>query len=386
MVNSKLNSQNLKVNVQNKEAEIYTLTHSNDLYFHLVKVTNSNIGHWNEFASKHQGHAIEGTVAFRASLKYYNNIDTEIWVAYAASKPFTEPNEIDEKSIEMFTTVATSKNSAFTSHMGITRSVDLFQGIKHKGLSLQLHSFAAYIMQERYPEKKYMIHTPVAVMREILFKAFYEKNIQAAIHIGDKHIKHEFYGTKEARLKSLFDWSEKLSAWKKAGRTDEHPSQSQYNRMQLEVRLLDQKEAIEKGINYIPITINAKNFIYSGEFVNHYKKDLDYEFILKDKEDKVLLNLNRNTQNEEFKWFFNHPNQITDTSTYRPLITIDLDKLSTLKEFDWEKLSLKKSELQENSDCPSSTSCHTNNTEIANLQGIEVRGDSQNIYDHYNDQ
>lgn len=128
---------------------------------------------------------------FGREIKAYfkeNGNTNEVWVVYVYSHkepPLEGLKENLFNHIEVAFTVLTSKDSPFTSHMGIHRSFryllnnrdDKEQFPIHGRISVPLHAFAGKIMHIRYPDKLYMITVPMPVMRNMLLNALPAESI-----------------------------------------------------------------------------------------------------------------------------------------------------------------------------------------------------------------
>ncbi|AZL16378.1 coiled-coil domain-containing protein [Rickettsiales endosymbiont of Stachyamoeba lipophora] len=331
--------------------EIYSVKHYDNLYFNMVKVTEANVQEWKKYshnqsrlASKHQDNIkkeyqtiinqIEvGLIGFDASLSFYDNDKTEVWVAYASYVPVTDPNEVNLSEIEMFVTISTSQNSPFTSHMGITRSATSLLADKevHRDLATHLHTFAAQVMLKRYPQKKYMINIPMREMRDILCRAFESKNMQNALYISDDKTKYsgntiEQLLNAEKALEPKYKEVMKLSY-------DRLNITATFHDTRLERRLLQQQDAIKKSENFKPVLIEYLNNEAEG-------RNKDCTFILIDKENNELCRLDRNLQQGEYAWFFQHAHQFESRSGTEPMVIVDLNKLATLKNIEINNINM----------------------------------------------
>lgn len=128
--------------------------------------------------------------SFKISMGYSK--DNELWICYASRKLAKSSLEISHDDIELAFTLMTTKDAPMTTHMGINRSFNyLINAIKerelekdtsnylfpvHGNLSVPLHSFAAKVMKIIYPEKVYMITSPVHKMKKILENALPKKD------------------------------------------------------------------------------------------------------------------------------------------------------------------------------------------------------------------
>lgn len=131
----------------------------------------------------------DGSAHFQLVLDEVDTNLNEIWVAYITKTERPEPisdnmrsysaNDLDSfiekgqghdfaRNILMSVTVASSPRALIT--MGIARSIEgVFS--KERGLSMDLHSFAAKVMLLRNPERRYMVNAPVFGMEKILLEA-----------------------------------------------------------------------------------------------------------------------------------------------------------------------------------------------------------------------
>lgn len=176
-----------------------------DLRVVMERVDEVNIRQWQQYISVQSNPRVvslascslprggttgDGSLHFQRVLADVNYLKNEIWVAYVtrAAQPTAIPDEmkyysifdIDSslsgggntfaRDIQMSVTVTSSPDALITSHMGIARS---FEGSlsSEKGISMDLHSFAAKVMLLRNPDRKYMINAPVFAMEEIVLKA-----------------------------------------------------------------------------------------------------------------------------------------------------------------------------------------------------------------------
>jgi hypothetical protein len=90
----------------------------------------------------------------------------DIWIVSAIRKRDGEPL--------MRMCVVSDKDSKITHHIGICQTYEHFIGGEErpKGLSLQLHGFAARFMLERKSDRTFMVTKPLPVMERILQEAF----------------------------------------------------------------------------------------------------------------------------------------------------------------------------------------------------------------------
>ncbi len=216
-----------------------------ELYCVMERVNDDNIKSWKQYANV-QGHArvVETTLSlvgedgkklfpkgnpgdgsqhFNEVLKKTSRQLNEIWVAYVTTNRKIEhissgfsvyytPGHIDEtlhlhhkswtgspdragnsfaKNIQMFVTVTSSPEALITSHMGIATSVEAIITGRMKGISVDLHSFAAKVMLQRNPKRRFMVNAPLPTMEEIMLKAL----PTGSVFIGTREML-EIYNTK----------------------------------------------------------------------------------------------------------------------------------------------------------------------------------------------
>lgn len=140
-----------------------------DLHFYMVKVDESNANFWRKFANAQQKNY--GWIGFKPSydigLRYK---DAESWVSFATNKELQNPDlptKQDQAAMEMLVTTLTSEHTPFTTHMGISTS-SLYQGKRHKKLSMPLHGFTAKAIMQDHHGKYYMITAPTDNMAKIM--------------------------------------------------------------------------------------------------------------------------------------------------------------------------------------------------------------------------
>ena len=299
--------------------QIYSLKEADDLYFNIARITDGNKQKWSSLASKSShGKNSVGVQGFHPSLKYYNNINTEVWVAFISNKPVNDPNEVDLSSTEMFVTVTTSEHSSFTTHMGIARSSSFPRDKQHKNISTKLHAFAAKFMLEQHPEKIYELNVPTNLMEEIIIKEFEDKRLVNKVFIGDNRTKYPDYNIETA--KGYYEAS------KEYVKTD--PARAFVNLMHENLRdlhLLEQRSAIEKGEKILPIQVT-------------HSSDGSFSFIVKDQHDQIVQTITTEQQNGEFAWFFDHGWQFKNIGLIGnfQLLTCDLPTLASLGDFHGE--------------------------------------------------
>ena len=167
-----------------------------DLRLVMERVDDNNITFWKNYSSV-ESHGDypngtnmtkDGSDHFRRVLGEISRLESEIWVAYVTHNQNPEKHRGSGGSdgdIEMFVTVTSTPEALITSHMGVSTSrASLKRSSKRpKGISIDLHSFAAKVMLMQNPKRRYMVNAPNDIMRSILAKA---------LRTGDL-----FVGTKE---------------------------------------------------------------------------------------------------------------------------------------------------------------------------------------------
>ena len=86
------------------------------------------------------------------------------------------------ENIVMFVTVTSSPEALLTTHMGVAEAVDSW-GDRPKGISMNLHAFAAKVMLMRNPNRLFMVNGPSAMMAKIILK-----NLPGKVFVGTKEI------------------------------------------------------------------------------------------------------------------------------------------------------------------------------------------------------
>jgi hypothetical protein len=299
---------------------LYSMQEADDVYFNMTRVTDENKQKWSELASwvHHRSSRPEGAAGFLSALKYYNNTSTEVWVAFASDKPAADANDVNQDSIEMFVTVTTSEHSSFTGHMGITRSGYFPQYKQHKNISTKLHAFAAKFMLEQHPEKLYEINVPTPIMQEIIIKKFEDKGLVNKVFIGDNITQptstsieenRKYYEMLKQRVEELGD------------RAPDKIIRAMHERL-MNIHLLEQKFAAEKGEKYLPIEIRG----------------WDWDFVVKDEHNQIVQTITKEQQKDEFAWFFGPGFQFTNVRGFDnlQLLTCDLHALADLGELHGE--------------------------------------------------
>ncbi|WP_375332242.1 hypothetical protein [Candidatus Tisiphia endosymbiont of Temnostethus pusillus] len=297
------------------------------LHFYLDKVTGKNAKMWLKYATDslkaiknyHGDHigiknAGAGINAFISSIRdYYDQNDT--WVAFISNK-LQDLNNIDPKSIGMSVAMMTLPDACFTTNAGISKGV-FYAGELPRNISPMLLSFIAAVTLQHYGNtldsvnKHYMITVPVTTMREILIKALQEPNI----FIGDNTTK-----CSEETLEVL---SNNLEAMKIAGFDTTDRMRYEIEKAQLDFNIKQQAESLKKTDRIVPIkVIDGKE----------HNKPLNW--VLLDKEGKVLHNLNPQDMAGKYAWFFKNPYIWHNCSNHDPVTTCDTKALEAIGGFD----------------------------------------------------
>jgi hypothetical protein len=278
--------------------EIIRLKQQDNLHFNLIKISEANAQAWMDYYrnqseksetivltnpndQKAASRTADGSIAALHSLEFYNNPDTEVWLAIASYRPIDDPLAIDPDNIEMTVTVTTSENSPFTTHMGILRAVDSYNSAdRHPNLANQLHTFAAYVMLNRDPKKLYMINVPAPVMLDIISKAFADKGANEAVYISDFNNK-----------------------------TKRNPTNNTEPPLQIDYE-------IKQGGLFNKLILKS--------------------FSLKDKNSNVVFEITEQQRKSEYKWFFDNDMLLKNATSLTPLVVYDLDQLAKLTKLNHE--------------------------------------------------
>jgi hypothetical protein len=174
------------------------------LWLAMERITDQNIEGWQHYASIQLKPNYDAPLPSPDGVKYFSRVlnevyphKNEMWIAYVTAMP---PNSDDHKfdgyaaekvspednkkfsiptfpnQLKMFVTVVSSPSAKITSHMGIsvTRENNYFP---EKGISLDLHSFAAKVMLMRNPQRRLMLNAPTHLMESIMEKALPPKSV-----------------------------------------------------------------------------------------------------------------------------------------------------------------------------------------------------------------
>jgi|GEM_PF-4762590 len=278
------------------------------LFYNLVHITTeAQKREWSTY-SKTAGyvHGTNGITIFQRCLNFFDNPDTEVWVAFVSNKPVEDFGAIDKSGLEMYMSVTTSLHTPFAAHLGIQR---VPCENPHKNISVSLHEFCANIMLTIHPEKQLMINSPEEVMRDILFKAFKAKGKGDAVQI---------YDSKESPQKITSEClEEERAAIKEAQRMGKMYYPTAIQDLHLKEDLFAQREKIESGEFFPCIDYDSKSELvtisdsHTGDEVGSLNND-----------------------NPEFNWFFKNHDfyRVGFGSDETPMIAVDLLALATLSD------------------------------------------------------
>lgn len=267
------------------------------LYFILERFCEENENFWNAFAYRQNKEAgrlynssqdktlqaiIAGTIGFRDSINCHQifaaNIPHELWILFASTELPQEHSFPDIESLEMTCTVSTAPEAPFTTHMGVFRTINsnLKNHKIHCNISVALHAFGAKIMKDLYPQKLYMITTPMPHMEAIFKKALGEKNINIALEEDWEH----FIQEKQAQINLL---SKKISDFN----TEKN---SEVNK---------QLEVAERTIEYYNKRITS---CHSSQIIVVGRSESS--FTLKDLNGRQIICLHKADMDGDYGWYF----------------------------------------------------------------------------------
>lgn len=275
--------------------DVYHIEAENGLHFYMVKVNDSNAQAWQDWArieenasrsvgiSKAQAKASTGIVGFLPSFRYYDNNDTETWVAFASNEKLSDPSLPSSHSIEMAVTMMTS-GGPFSSHIGVFRPPS-YKGEIHKGLAMRLHGFTAKATLEHHHDKEYMITVPESRMREILLEKI--EAVGGFVFIGGDHT---VYPTDT--LEKVINTIEIM---KNHGFYETDRVISDVYKQTLNLALIKQQALLQSGKIHCPF-----------ETIGTTPRECS-SFVIKNDKDQVLCSLTEQDMHGEFAWFFDSP-------------------------------------------------------------------------------
>ena len=321
--------------------DLYVGKVNDDFYLVMERIDENNIADWRKYTT------IQRQIGERMGLKLLPNTDgsarfekiltqkenakgfskDELWVAYASSKPVTKKASLDtygkqprNPSIEMFMTVITHPDAKITSHMGISRTWENAEALekvppqakKQPDQSIHLHSFAAKVMKTRYPEKVYMMTSPVRVMRAILAN----KMPSNSVFIGDN-----LYQAEVEKIKN--DPSLLLPKFVLKEVQNETPEERKKRLQERVVREYAFYNIDEKSDQ---LTTNPPRIIRTREGRNQTLTILN-----PDKTELVTFdNFSLNNARWTYNWIFGE--NYRDNGIFIPYVLVDLEKLARAKD------------------------------------------------------
>lgn len=311
--------------------DLYVGKVADEFYVAIERVDKSNIDMWKQYAriqwfcgqkfhSKYLPD-LGGIEFFKMVLDQYKKgiikPCNELWIVYASNKPVSSKAQLNvdvfsdkilNPSIEMFCTVITSANALITSHMGMSRTIeaayDLEQGSttrkKHSYQSMYVHSFAAEVFQMINPQKRYMLFTPLPLMRSIVLR----KMPMNTVFIGDNRYQERLKAVQKDP-KILVDESV-LTDMKK------------------------QKTSLEYGQLVTKIAQQMYDYLACAEKINLLKTNppriikSQQGFIIQKPDKELLVEIFPDT--EIYQWLFTRPYQTDGIDI--PYILVDLAALA----------------------------------------------------------
>ena len=221
---------------QFREGNLYVgKSANNNLWLVMERITQRNIDDWKTYINAQSSSRVVGRISmmvdasgkpvqkgstsdgsghFKLVLNETDFRNNELWVAFV-SKSEKRPTGIFDmgaygessfekidhpfaKDVLMTVTVASNPQALLTSHMGISASYEGTKLGRPKGISVDLHSFAAKVMLERNPARKYMINAPVLMMEQILANALPPESM----FVGTKEMLKAFQDRQDLTLEA----------------------------------------------------------------------------------------------------------------------------------------------------------------------------------------
>ncbi len=197
--------------IKNDGDMYYTKLHGKSMWLVAQKLTDSNIRFWRHYAKEQTN---SGAVNLANSVNKHFNVDGSMHFDMVLSTVFphadtyicyvtnVRPKRIEDIAMEsynpiqtnysdrthyasnilMFVTANTHAESLLAAHMGISSSIEsILEGVR--GLSVDLHSFAAKVLLISNPKIIYMITCPSHIMESIIIK-----NMPSNVHIGTREL------------------------------------------------------------------------------------------------------------------------------------------------------------------------------------------------------
>jgi hypothetical protein len=284
-----------------------------NLYFVLERFNADNKRFWQKFVNKQSKKSgkfynwsqdkklntiYAGVIGFKSVLichQFSKTSPHDLWILFA-SKQLPEENSFpDIESLEMTCTVSTAPKAPFTTHMGIFRTINsnLKKQNIHPNISIQLHAFGAKIMKDLYPEKLYMITTPMPHMEAIFKKALGEENVYLALDEDWEPFIQKMKDKINLLSEEINDTPEKTNEVNRA------------------------KEAVDYYTN--KITASSSHIITIGRNSS--------SFTLNDLNGKQIVSLDKNAMHTDYEWYFERE---TTFSGYNNLVAIPLQILADI--------------------------------------------------------
>lgn len=187
--------------IQQIDDHLYVGKSPRGFWLLMEQVTPENVAHWRRYsdlqndprvvalasARLKSGSLEEGAGHFNAVLRETSYLANEIWIAFAskAAQPTAIPDLSSydgsyvqrrdhpwAKDVLMTMTVTSNPQALLTSHLGIAASAEsTLSGDRPKGISLDLHAFAARVMLKRNPHRRYMVNAPAFAMERLILNA-----------------------------------------------------------------------------------------------------------------------------------------------------------------------------------------------------------------------
>lgn len=351
--------------------EIYSIKQQDNLYLNMVRVTKVNVEKWKAFAEdqkkrkdnesalefgrascQHQriiNYSTYNSGSFLDSLKYYENLNTEVWVAYASYKPVEDPYEVDIEKIEMCVAVTTSRNAPFISLNGDFRSISALLANKvHEDLENVLYTFAAKIMLKIYPAKKYLMNIPWVDTREALISAFDKNGKKDAVYVMVDTKKDEWCSKAAKKEKGAFlkEFEEAKASLIKSKKDYEEAVHFtyviEYGERCVRLHFLEQLHAAHTRAVPVNPPVDMKVLEKRSGY------DDIFSLIIRDGNTDLCSLSTDPKQKGEYAWFFGHDGGHFETRLLSlPVIVVNLEQLALLKEIAQE-LNHKKIEVPEN--------------------------------------
>lgn len=225
------NSEWLAKSVRKVSEGLYTYMKEPGLFYVMEKVNSDNVSHWRRYSDyqiqaacdhkqvrQHNLECFKAQEAglsfpenrkieivratpdplsrFKSCMSFFDRDGVDVWSAYVSNSDVNHGFKFEAKeareSIEMAVAVLTHKDAPFQLHMGVHRSPEymLGQNIAHKRISIDLHSFAAYVLRNISEKRKeFVITTPMKSMADIFKKHLDSNSFQEGANFDGSYIK-----------------------------------------------------------------------------------------------------------------------------------------------------------------------------------------------------